>query len=295
MRVTTLLAIRRRIRSVKNTQQITKAMEMVAGARLRKVERRMRVMRSYSEGLDRVLAAVLSVLDGDESPLIIERETIRKVCLVVMGADRGLCGAFNTNIVRYAEEFIAAKKMDFSIIPCGRKMVRYFRKRGYDIPTYAEELYRSLSTTLSYNLSRRVVEAFENQECDEVYILHPHFVNIMQHPIRVFRILPISLESIRKEVKERLGEEDKGILYELEPDAGTVCHYLFAQYIALTLFRCLLETLTSEMGARMTAMQMATENAQSVIDTLTIEYNQARQRSITRELIDIVGAVEALK
>lgn len=295
MRVTTLLAIRRRIHSVKNTQQITKAMEMVAGARLRKIERKMRVMRSYEEKLIEILASVLPMLDGDESPLMMKRDNIKNLCLIVMGADRGLCGAFNANIIKYTEEFIAERESDIFVVPCGRKMVRYFQKRPYTIIAEAEELYHSVSTTLTDILTQRVTEAFEKEDVDEVYVIYPHFVNIMTHPIEALKILPVSLEAIRREIEELRRDERKKPVYELEPNAGVVCYHLFSQYIAHTLFWCLLETLTSEMGARMTAMQMATENAQSVIDALTLEYNQARQHSITRELIDIVGTVEALK
>ncbi|MCX7703606.1 MAG: ATP synthase F1 subunit gamma [Planctomycetota bacterium] len=301
MKTTTLVSVRRRIRSVRNTQQITKAMEMVAGARLRKIERKIHITRSYGKELNRILLNVLPVLTGDESPLLVSRPQVKRICFVVMGADRGLCGAFNTNIIRYAEQFIAEKGKEAKVVACGRKMVRHFQKRPFELLMKVSDLYRSFSLPLTDAITKKIVESFENGSVDEVYVIAPRFINVMQHSMHSFKILPLSLPTISKELEaekvkpSKETEERVNGGYELEPDTATLCHHLLKEYISHTLFKWLLETLTSEAGARMVAMRKASDNAQSVIDTLSLEYNQARQRSITAELLDIVGTVEALK
>jgi len=296
MQAGTLLGVRRRIRSVKSTQQITKAMEMVSAARLRKVERSTFAMRPYGQEFDRIIAGILPNLEGDESPLIERRSRVNAVGFVVMGADRGLCGAFNTNIVRYTEKLMAEVGVPVRVIACGRKMVRHFRKT-HKLDGAFEEIFRSVSISLAEAIARKAVELYETARVDEVQLVYVRFVNVVRHQVDRRVLLPISLDEVREEIKEELGPEALGEISYAEtfPDAATVAGYVFQRYIALVTFRCLLETLTSEMGARMSVMKQATENAGEMIDHLTLIYNQARQRSITRELLDIVGAAEALK
>jgi len=295
MQAQTLLAIRRRIRSVKSTQQITKAMQMISGVRLRKVERRTMALRPYARELDRITVNLLAALELEESPLTTPHPEIKRICVVVMGGDRGLCGAFNTNIIRYTEDLIQRLGKPVILFPMGRKMINHFRKAGAEIVASAEELFRSATITLCASIADRLKDLYLANTVDQVVVVYVRFVNVLRHIIDHRMLLPISVETIRKEIEEELGKEVEVARVEAYPSPQSVADYALGRYISLTLYRMLLETLTSEMAARMSAMQQATENAQEMVDHLTLIYNQARQRSITRELLDIVGTSEALK
>jgi len=295
MQVQTLIAIRRRIKSVKSTQQITKAMEMISGVRLRRVERRTMSLRPYARELDRVILSVLSALEGEEHPLTTPRAEVRHTCYVVIGGDRGLCGAFNSNIIKYAESLMRDAGESFSVLPVGRKMINHFRKSGAEIVSTAEELYRSLTITLCTSLAERLKDLYLSGKVDRVCVVYVRFVNVARHIIDNRVLIPVSVETIKQEIKEEVGEEVEVGRVEAYPSARSVAEYALGRYLSLSLYRMMLETLTSEMAARMSAMHQATENAQEMMDHLTLIYNQARQRSITRELLDIVGTAEALK
>lgn len=295
MQPQTLIAIRRRIKSVKNTQQITKAMEMISGVRLRRVERRTFALRPYARQLDRIIVNLIAALDVEENPLTTPHPEERRVCVVVMGGDRGLCGAFNTNIIRYTETLIEGLNKQVLILPMGRKMISHFKKCGYEFVASAEELYRSATITLCTSIADRLTKLYIDHKVDKVIVVYVRFVNVLRHNIDQSVLLPISVKSITTEIEEDLGEKVEPHPVEAYPSVQSVCDYALSRYLSLSLYRMLLETLTSEMAARMSAMRQATENAQEMVDHLTLIYNQARQRSITRELLDIVGTAEALK
>jgi len=270
-------------------------MEMISGVRLRRVERRTMSLRPYARELDRVILSVLSAMEGEEHPLTTPRAEVRHTCYVVIGGDRGLCGAFNSNIIKYAENLMSGTDGAFSVLPVGRKMINHFSKSGAEIVATAEELYRSLTITLCASLAERLKSLYLSGKVDRVCVVYVRFVNVARHIIDHRVLIPVLVDAVKQEIREEIGEEVEVGRVEAYPTAREVAEYALGRYLSLLLYRMILETLTSEMAARMSAMHQATENAQEMIEHLTLIYNQARQRSITRELLDIVGTAEALK
>ena len=281
---------KRRIRSVKNTQQITKAMKMVSAAKLRRAQEAAEASRPYNETLRDTLARLAAVTFDVQHPLLAKREDVKKVGYEVITADRGLCGAYNTNIIRAANASIEAdeRKVEHGIIAVGRKARDFYRKRsGLD----AE--FVNLGDNISYadarEIGQYVINAYENEELDEVHLVYAKFVNVLRQVPTVTQLLPI--------VPPEKDEEEKEIVidYLYEPSADEILLALLPRYIGSQIFNALLESKASEHGARMTAMGNATDNAAEIIDTLTLAMNKARQAAITDEILDIVGGAEALK
>jgi F-type H+-transporting ATPase subunit gamma len=280
---------KRRIRSVKNTQQITKAMEMVAAAKLRRAQESAEASRPYTEILQDALARLAAVSFDVRHPLLEKRKEIRKVGYVVITADRGLCGGYNTNILRAANTAIAedSRKPDTGIIAVGRKARDFYRKRGgYD----AE--YTNLGDNVSYQdakeISQYVINAYENQVYDEIYIVYAKFVNVLRQIPTITKLLPLDPPS----------QEESELIYVdyiYEPSAEEILLGLLPRYVGSQIYNAMLEGKASEHGARMTAMGNATQNAGEIIDNLTLVMNKVRQAAITDEILDIVGGAEALK
>ncbi len=281
---------RRRIRSVQNTQQITKAMEMVSAAKLRRAQEAAEASRPYNETLRETLARLAAVSFDVRHPLLAKREDVRKVGYVAITSDRGLCGAYNTNIIRAVNTAVEEdeREVETGIIAVGRKSRDFYRKRaGLD----AE--FINLGDNISYadarEIGQYVVNAYENEEVDEVHLVYARFINVLKQIPTVTQLLPI-------EPPER-DEEEKEIVidYLYEPSADEILLALLPRYIGSQIFNALLESKASEHGARMTAMGNATQNAGEIIDNLTLAMNKARQAAITDEILDIVGGAEALK
>jgi len=270
-------------------QQITKAMKMVAAAKLRRAQERAEASRPYTDTLQGTLARLAAVAYDVRHPLLESREEIRKVGYIVITGDRGLCGAFNTNVIRAA---IAAMDKDErnvqnGVIAVGRKARDFFKKRGGvdaefvnlgDNPSYAD----------AREIGRYIMNAYENEELDEVYLVYGRFINVLRQVPTIDKILPI-------EPPPQEETEEKYVDYIYEPSAEDILLTLLPRYIGSQIYHALLESKASELGARMTAMNNATENAGEIIDTLTLEMNKVRQASITDEILDIVGGAEALK
>jgi F-type H+-transporting ATPase subunit gamma len=280
---------KRRIRSVKNTQQITKAMKMVSAAKLRRAQEAAEASRPYNETLRDTLARLAAVTFDVRHPLLAKREDIKKVGYVVITADRGLCGAYNTNIIKAANAAIEQdeRKIDSGIVAVGRKARDFYRKRsGLD----AE--FINLGDNISYadarEIGQYIVNAYENEEVDEVYLVYAKFINVLRQVPTVTQLLPIKPPEKEEE------EKDIVIDYLYEPSADEILLALLPRYIGSQIFNALLESKASEHGARMTAMGNATENAGEIIDSLTLAMNKARQAAITDEILDIVGGAEAL-
>ena len=281
---------KRRIRSVKNTQQITKAMKMVSAAKLRKAQERAEASRPYTETLQGTLARLAALSTDVEHPLLVKREEVRKVGYIVVTADRGLCGGYNTNIIRAANDAIASddRKIETGIIAVGRKARDFYRKRsGLD----AE--YTNLGDVVSYADAREIAEyiinAYENEELDEVYLVYSRFVNVLRQIPTVTKLLPI--ENIEEEQTDK---PEKYVEYIYEPSAALILLTLLPRYVGSQVYHAMLESKASEQGARMTAMGNATQNAGEIIDALTLQMNKVRQSAITDEILDIVGGAEAL-
>ena len=281
---------KRRIRSVKNTQQITKAMKMVAAAKLRRAQESAEASRPYTETLQGTLIRLNAVAYDITHPLLEKREDILKVGYIVVTADRGLCGAFNSNIIRLTAQTIAedTRDVDHGIIAVGRKGRDFFRKRG-EVDAEFVNLGDNVSYADAREIGQYIINAYENEELDEVYIVYGKFINALRQLPTVVKILPIDPPEQDEEVEERYVD------YIYEPSAEEILLTLLPRYIGSQIYNAMLESKASEFGARMTAMGNATENAGEIIDSLTLKMNNVRQAAITDEILDIVGGAEALK
>lgn len=281
---------KRRIRSVQNTQQITKAMKMVAAAKLRRAQENAENSRPYTETLQGTLARLSGVAYDVRHPLLDKREEVRKVGYVVVTSDRGLCGAYNANIIRTANVTIAEdeRNVQTGIIAVGRKARDFFRKRGG-----VDAEFINLGDNVSYadarEIAQYVMNAYENGELDEVNLVYARFVNALRQVPTLVKLLP--LETPQEDEEQESG---RVVDYIYEPSAEDILLTLLPKYVGSEIYHAMLEGKASEHGARMTAMGNATENAGEIIDALTLEMNKVRQAAITDEILDIVGGAEAL-
>jgi F-type H+-transporting ATPase subunit gamma len=278
--------IRRRIRSVKNTQQITKAMKMVAAAKLRRAQERMFAARPYAAGLRQVLASVSTRVDINAHPLLQAREPERKVVIVIVTADRGLCGAFNSNVIRAAQNFIRERNFEsVELLTIGRKAGDFFKRRPIPI---RENVF--VAQALSIEVARRIADGlikdFIDEKIDGVYVVYNEFKSLIAQHVRAERLLPIM-----SEFEATPGQPSIDYLYEPGPEQ--ILSDLLPKHIEFQLYRVLLESAAAEQGARMTAMEAATKNASDMINFLTLTYNRIRQAAITKEIIEIVSGASA--
>jgi F-type H+-transporting ATPase subunit gamma len=282
---------KRRIRSVKNTQQITKAMEMVAAAKLRRAQESAEASRPYTETLQGTLARLAAVSFDVRHPLLDKREDVRKVGYIVVTADRGLCGAYNTNIIKAAEQSIQEddRNLETGIIAVGRKTRDFYRKRG-NVDAEFINLGDNVSYADAREVAQYVMNAYENGEIDEVYLVYARFVNALRQIPTVTQLLPLETPE-----EDTSSESTRVIDYLYEPSAEEILLTLLPKYVGSQIYHAMLEGKASEHGARMTAMGNATENAGEIIDNLELAMNKARQAAITDEILDIVGGAEALK
>jgi len=302
-----LKEIRKRISSVKSTQKITRAMKLVAGARLARAQQRTVALRPYADGVGDVLQHIaanvahaagrdalgLAANADDVHPLLARRDE-KSIMLVVLTSDKGLCGSFNTNICKAAyniwkSEEAEGKKVSFAIV--GRKGRDYFRRRGAPIHDYWENIWGDLRLETIRPGVRRVLTPFLRKEFDSIRLIYNEFQNAAVQNVTQKTLLPIEYK--RSENRDSVMWQSPP-LYIVEPDRGTVAETLIPAYIEVTILRALYESMASELGARMTAMDAATKNASDMISRLTLEYNRARQAAITTELMEVIGGAEAL-
>jgi len=280
--------LRRRIRSVKNTQQITKAMKMVAAAKLRRAQERMMAARPYSAALRAVLQSLATRVKMGSYPLLAEREQENKVLLLIVTADRGLAGAFNTNVIRGAQNAIAEKGwQEVHLLPIGRKAYDFFKRRPLPIKRHATQIYNALSIDTAREIANEFTQEFLNGDFDAVYVIYNEFKSIMTQRVSLERLLPLE----RSWVQEKGTEPAIDYLYEPGPEV--ILSDLLPKHIEFQLYRVLLESAAAEQGARMTAMESATKNASEMISHLTLTYNRIRQAAITKEIIEIVSGAAA--
>jgi len=291
----TPLDLKRKIRSVENTQQITKAMNMVAAARLRRAEASMRSSRPYSEIMNEFLLQVLPSLTGDESPLLLERDA-KTVGLIVISSDKGLCGAFNSNILRRTEQLIRERpQLNYQLYCLGKKAATYFTRRKYDIRSEYDDLYRTSSLPMAVSIVQEAAVSYVERQIDELYLIYSHFESIAVHSVIVRKLLPVNLEEILGNLPHMADQSRENKLFEFEPDLKYLCEIILGKYISHELYHALLESFASELGARMTAMEAATDNAQEMVEKLTLKYNNVRQSAITTEIVEIASTAEAMK
>jgi F-type H+-transporting ATPase subunit gamma len=277
--------IRRRIRSVKNIQQITKAMKMVAAARLRRAQERAMSSRPYTDKIRKVLASVAGGL-GDITHPLLEVRQVNRVGYLVMAADKGLCGAYNSNVLKEAISHVR-KQENPLLFAVGRKSRDYFKRRGYSIEREMSGFSEKPTYEHARTIAKTVVEMYTEGQVDELYLVYTRFVSPVQLEPTAMRLLPIASE----EVQGNSVQQE----YIFEPSAQEVLSLLLPQYLETVLYGALIQASASELGSRMTAMGNATDNAQELIGKLTLSYNKVRQANITRELAEIVGGAEALK
>ncbi len=284
--------IKKRIGSVKNTQQITKAMKMVSAAKLRRAQDAVTAARPYADKMADVLASLALREDADSHGLLAERGKGKALVVLITG-DRGLCGGFNTNISKAAERFIRDNKEGFEsyeLLIVGRKGNDYLKRRaGMQIFKVHEHLVGSgqVSYPTGALLGQEVIELYKEGEYDAVFLIYNAFQSAMTQLQTVKQLLPI----VPKEVEEETHVAE----YIYEPSAGEVLKQLLPKHVEVQLFRALLESVASEHGARMTAMDSASKNASEMINKLTLQYNRARQAAITKELMEIISGAESIK
>ena len=277
----TLLDIRRRIRSVKSTQQLTRAMKMVAAARLRRAQDSIFNARPYANQMLTLLASLAARTEQRAHPLLAERP-IEKVLLVLITADRGLCGAFNANLIRAAQDYLERHgDKEVSIIAVGRKGRDAFRKQPLKIVSEHLNLFGRLQFSHAQQIAKVIIDLYTQQEVDAVDFLYNEFKSIMTQRVMVERYLPV------KPVQPAAGEALIDYIYE-QP-APELLGALVPRYVEIEVYRALLESQAAELAAKMTAMDAATNNASELIDSLTLHLNRVRQAAITREIIEVVS------
>ena len=276
-----LVDIRRRIRSVKNTQQITKAMKMVSAAKLRRAQDAMFAARPYARKMMEVLSGIAARAEAAAHPLLEQREGDR-ILLVVVTADKGLCGGFNANIIRAAVRFLEGKRADAVLLDLlGRKGRDFFRRRQYRVRSEQVGIFQALRYDVAQAIARDLTKAFVEGEVDQVYLIYNEFKSVIQQKIVIERLLPIQ----RVEVPEK----EPALEYLYEPSPAKIFSELLPKHVEVQVWRALLESAAAEHGARMAAMDAATRNAGDMIDNLTLYMNKVRQAAITKEIIEVVS------
>ncbi len=282
-----LIDIRRRVRSVKNTQQITKAMKMVSAAKLRKAQERAIAARPYAKVLQQMLANVAEAAaqsgEGETHPLLAVRPE-KRILLVVITADGGLAGGFNSNLIKLAHKFANEHKgEDLSFELIGRKGRDYFKKRFPNISGEHLDMFRNIKFESAEKIAQIIIDRFAKAEIDSVYLFVNEFKSVMSSNIAQTRLLPIEVPK---------SSEPVDYIYEQKPEE--ILNSLLPRYLNVQIYRALLESGAAYLAARMTAMDAATQNANDVIDKLTLYMNRVRQASITREIIEVVSGAAAL-
>lgn len=294
-----LKTIRKRISSVKSTQKITRAMKMVAGARLNRAQQRIVELRPYATKTQKVLAAITQRAEGQEAGgeaehrLLVNREE-KRVLLVVLTSDRGLCAAFNTNINKRAEREWRereAQGQEVKLLLIGRKGRDYFTRRGAPIYKYLPGVWEALSLAKAEEVGAELLQPFERDEVDSIYLIYNEFKSAMSQLVTVESLLPVPQAPAEAASEEALSPSS----YQFEPGKAALLDVLVPMYLDISVLRALYESMASELGARMTAMDSATKNASEMISSLTLQFNKARQAAITKELMEIVSGSEALR
>jgi F-type H+-transporting ATPase subunit gamma len=298
----TLREIRRRIASVKATSKITQAMKMVAAAKLRRAQDAMISARPYSKALDGLLKDLLSSAGEEitQSPILFGRHladpNTEKVLLIIVSSDRGLAGAFNANIIKFAEARIRevysehAKSKRLSLITVGRRSTDHFTKRGYDIIEKHINIFTKLDFSTAKSIAEKATALFANADYDKIEVIYNEFKSVITQRQTADRLLPVLDRSKIQQTQKRTTNFE----YIYEPEPAEILNVLVPRQLETQIWKSLLESNAAEQGARMTAMDSATKNAKDLISALQLSYNKARQAAITKEILEIVGGAEAL-
>jgi F-type H+-transporting ATPase subunit gamma len=280
--------LKRRLRSVKSTMQITSAMEMVSAAKLRRTQNVLMAGRPYARKLQELLGRLAQGASADHA--FFERREVARRLLVVVTADRGLAGAFNSQVIKQTEALIRASREPVALFCVGKKGADYFRTRHGDIAGTVTDFGGTLRGDASNQLAERLTAAFLAREVDEIVLVYNSFVSTMQYRTRMDQLLPLEPEELLKGAPAGGGGD-----YLLEPSAQRVFEQILPRYLTNKVYITLAETFTAEHSARMVAMSGATRNCEDLIGKLTLRINKARQAAITKEILEIVSGAEALK
>jgi F-type H+-transporting ATPase subunit gamma len=288
-----LKEVRNRIKSVKSTQQITKAMKMVAASKLRRAQDNIIQMRPFAQKLNHILNNVIQASTGDVQTVYAEKRERKKILIVAVSSDRGLCGAFNSNIFRSVISLIEEKYKEYyqrdrlDILPIGRKSYDFFRKRDFNIIDEYWKIYSDMSYEEVKKVSEFTMQSFKDHQYDEVIVVYNEFKNVATQILRTYQFLPIE-----SSVYE--GTTQNNLDYIFEPSHQYIIRELIPQLLHIQFYKAILESIAAEHGARMTAMEQASDNADELLGDLQIMYNRTRQAVITKELNEIVGGAQAL-
>jgi F-type H+-transporting ATPase subunit gamma len=286
----TLRDIRRRIRSVESTQKITRAMKLVAAAKLRRAQERILSARPYAVKMAELLSSLVRRAEGDAHPLLVRRPAARKR-LVIVTADKGLCGAFNSNILRASLAFLREQgETSITLVVVGKKARDFYRRRPWEIKSEMLGFFDRLAYSHAQELAGGLMQEYLAGEVDEVHLMYNEFRSVAVQRVKRDQLLPIEPAATPEEQGEGPGGD-----YIYEPSPEAILAALLPRHVTTQVYRALMESVAGEYGARMTAMEAATKNAKEMIGVLTIQYNKARQERITKELLDIVGGAEALR
>ncbi len=287
----TLRDIRRRIRSVESTQKITRAMKLVAAAKLRRAQERIVSARPYAVKMAELLSSLVRRAEGEAHPLLVRRPAARKR-LVIITADKGLCGAFNSNILRASLAFLREQgETSVTLVVVGKKARDFYRRRQYEIKSEMLGFFDRLAYSHAQELAGGLMQEYLSGEVDEVHLMYNEFRSVAVQRVKREQLLPIE----SAEAAEGQGRDGAAGDYIYEPSPEAILAALLPRHVTTQVYRALMESVAGEYGARMTAMEAATKNAKEMISVLSIQYNKARQERITKELLDIVGGAEALR
>jgi F-type H+-transporting ATPase subunit gamma len=285
----TLRDVKKRIRSVISTRQITKAMEMVAATKLRKAQAKIMQVRPYSHKLEEILQSLSAAASGELAHPFFEKREIRKQTLVLITSDRGLCGSFNTNLLRRAAEWLEGKKKDkVELVLIGKRGYDFFKRRNWEIAAKFNDWFGNLNYEKAREVAEFLTSRFLSGQTDEITIIYTQFLSTVRYKVVDERYLPVE----RPVIDEKTGGR---VEYIFEPSPEGIFAGLMPRYTLTKMITVLADSFASEHGTRMIAMGAATNNAADVIDSLTLQYNKARQAAITKELLEIVSGAEALK
>jgi F-type H+-transporting ATPase subunit gamma len=286
----TLRDIQRRIRSVQSTQKITKAMKLVAASKFRRAQERLFEARPYAKKMNELLSGLVERTGDETHALLARRDTGRKR-LVIITADKGLCGAFNSNVLRESLRFLQGTgETSVTLVVVGRKARDFYRRRHFTVKSEMLGVFDRLAYSHAQEIANALMRDYLTEEVDEVHLMYNEFRSVaVQRPVRQ-QLLPIQADA-ESDDKEDAGPQEE-YLYEPGPEA--ILASLLPRHVTTQVYRALMESAAGEFGARMTAMESASKNAREMINVLTIQYNKARQERITKELLDIVGGAEAL-
>jgi F-type H+-transporting ATPase subunit gamma len=302
-----LIDLRRRVRAVKNTQQITKAMKMVAASKLRRAQERIMSARPYAVQMQRVLGSLAGRVDSSVHPLLTAREprADSRTLVIVVTGDKGLCGSFNTNVIKGAGAFIGGSAQPCSLGLVGRKGRDFFGRRGFDVLFEQVGIFQKLRYQDAQAIAQTAIEAFTSGQVDRVVLVFNEFKSVMTQRLVVDQLLPVPRDEVDAGQAHGTGgpaERDRGtgaagvtlVDYLYEPSPQEILNELMPRYVEVRVYRALLESNAAFYAAQMTAMDTATKNSAEMIGSLTLYMNKVRQAAITREIIEVVSGASAL-